>query len=382
MQRMTRTTWVVMATLASASAAMAQLATSVLTLRDGATPPTLLVREVTADGMVLVAGESETAQTQLITWDKIANVQGSWREKAAPYREMATDLWRARVRLERGDALGAEPLLEKHVAAFEGRSGPLAATFWSGVLRCRVSRQAQSAAIVAWNGVVRAGQGEVIFASRAKAGDESRDTAIIDAGTSLAPQLAPIFLPTPALQIVAQSPPRGVETRADRLMQLYVLAAEFELGRKVTIPAREDGDAALALTWDVVAARVGDDAIKVTAKKNLQARLKADEPPRWQEAWVRVALGRLMLASAETEERHLGMAMLLHVPARLADAHPYLAGVALAEVSAALGREGNVAGARATLSKLEAEFPGHPALGWEGLRAVRSGESAAQGGAQ
>ena len=56
MQRMTRTTWLMMATLASASAAMAQLATSVLTLRDGATPPTLLVREVTADGMVLVAG--------------------------------------------------------------------------------------------------------------------------------------------------------------------------------------------------------------------------------------------------------------------------------------------------------------------------------------
>jgi hypothetical protein len=87
-----------------------------------------------------------------------------------------------------------------------------------------------------------------------------------------------------------------------------------------------------------------------------------------------------MIASKEAEERRLGMAMLLHVPARLADAHPFLAGVALAEVSAALGREGNVETARAVLSRLQREYPGHPALSWEGLRAVRSGESGSAGG--
>ncbi len=369
------------ATLASAAgSAHGQTANASLVLRDGATPPAMLVREVTADGVVLVDGENESAATQLVTWDRIASVKGNWSERAEPYRVMATDLWRARVRLERGDALGAEALLEKHLDAFVGRRGPLAARVWSGVLRCRVSRQAQSAAVVAWAGVVRAGEGEVTFAGRTKAGDELRNTAIIDGGTGLAPQLAPIFLPTPSLQIVAQAMPRTAETRADKLLVMYASAADFELGRQVTLPARDDGDVALALTWDVVAARVGDDAARVKARANLERRLVTNESPRWQEAWVRVSLGRLMIASKEAEERRLGMAMLLHVPARLADAHPFLAGVALAEVSAALGREGNVETARAVLSRLQREYPGHPALSWEGLRAVRSGESGSAGG--
>jgi hypothetical protein len=372
---------VLSATLAGAAGnAHGQTANASLVLRDGAMPPAMLVREVTADGVVLVDGENESAATQLVTWDRIASVKGNWSERAEPYRVMATDLWRARVRLERGDALGAEALLEKHLDAFVGRRGPLAAMVWSGVLRCRVSRQAQSAAVVAWAGVVRAGEGEVTFAGRTKAGDELRNTAIIDGGTGLAPQLAPIFLPTPSLQIVAQAMPRTAETRADKLLVMYASAADFELGRKVTLPARDDGDVALALTWDVVAARVGDDATKDNARANLERRLVTNESPRWQEAWVRVALGRLMIASKEAEERRLGMAMLLHVPARLADAHPFLAGVALAEVSAALGREGNVETARAVLSRLQREYPGHPALSWEGLRAVRSGESGSAGG--
>ena len=358
----------------SAARAWAQLASSMLTLRDGVPPPAMLVRDVTADGVELVAGESDGAAMQLLTWDRVASVQGNWRDKAAPYRAMSNDLWRARVRLERGDSLGAEPLLEKHAATFAQRQGPLSAMVWSGLLRCRVNRQAQSAAIVAWAGVVRAGQGEVVFASRAKAGDEARDTAIIDAGTMLAPQLAPIFLPAPSLQIVTQAIPAKSETRADKLMLLYVAAADFELGRKTPLPARESDDVALALTWDVVAARIGDDATKATAKKNLQARLQAAEPPRWQEAWVRVALGRLMIASTEVEERRLGVVMLLHVPARLADAHPYLAGLALAEVSVMLARDGDVTAARNTLAKLESDFPGHPALAWDGLRAVRNAE--------
>lgn len=371
------------ATLAwSADCATAQLAGATLVMRDGATPPEMLVRDVTLDGVVLVAGESENAATQLVTWDRVAAMQGSWRERAEPYRAMATDLWRARVRLERGDTLGAEPLLERHLSKFEGRRGPLAAMVWSGVMRCRVSRQAQSAAIVAWAGVVRTGENEVSFAGRARPGDDLRDTALVDGGTGLAPQLAPIFLPTPSLQIVAAAMPRTTETRADRLLAMYAAAADFELGRSVTLPARDDSDVALALTWDVVAARIGDDAAKVKARANLERRLTGDEPPRWQEAWVRVALGRLMLASKEAEERRLGAAMLLHVPARLADAHPYLAGVALAEVSASMGRDGNVTGARAVLARLQREYPGHPALNWEGLRAVRSGDSSPNGEGQ
>lgn len=358
----------------STDCANAQLASATLVLRDGAAPPAMLVRDVTPDGVLLVAGESDSAATQLVTWDRIASVQGSWRERAEPYRALSSDLWRARVRLERGDALGAEPLLEKHLDEFNGRRGPLAAMVWSGVLRCRVTRQAQSAAIVAWAGWARSGEAEVTFAGRAKSGDDLRDTAIIDGGTGLAPQLAPIFLPTPSLQIVAAAMPRTIETKADRLLAMYAAAADFELGRSATLPPRDDSDVALALTWDIVAARVGDDAAKAKARTNLEQRLTADEPPRWQEAWVRVALGRLMLAGKEAEERRLGAAMLLHVPARLADAHPFLAGVALAEVSAALGREGNLTAAQAVLARLQREYPGHPALSWEGLRAVRSGD--------
>ncbi len=63
------------ATLASAAgSAHGQTANASLVLRDGATPPAMLVREVTADGVVLVDGENESAATQLVTWDRIASV--------------------------------------------------------------------------------------------------------------------------------------------------------------------------------------------------------------------------------------------------------------------------------------------------------------------
>ena len=66
----------------------------------------------------------------LIGWDRVRDVQG---DRAATFendfREYADKSWRARTRLERGDAVGAEPLFEELFQTYAWRPGLPAANF-------------------------------------------------------------------------------------------------------------------------------------------------------------------------------------------------------------------------------------------------------------
>ena len=69
------------------------------------------------------------------------------------------------------------------------------------------------------------------------------------------------------------------------------------------------------------------------------------------EAWVRVGLGRSLMRESAVEDQLVGVAQMLHVPARLRGESPYLAGVALggAAVHASASSSGVVSG-RASVS--------------------------------
>ena len=217
--------------------------------------------------------------------------------------------------------------------------------------------------------------------------------AVIDSGSGLAPALPPIWLGWPSVEAYARSTPwMGATTakgaapaKVALLARLYHDAAEFEAGQPVQWIDAPSADPAVQLVAMIVAARVGDAERRSSARRVLLERLRvptgsSQSPPApWMEAWVHAALGRSLLREDAADQKQLGIIELLQIPARLSGAHPYLAGVALAESSVALRGLGDAAGADVLARELIEKYPGHPVHDWEPFKSARPAGPGAAG---
>jgi hypothetical protein len=160
-------------------------------------------------------------------------------------------------------------------------------------------------------------------------------------------------------------------SKAARLGELYRRAAAFECGLAGEVKAGEvplrHPDPGVAIVAQIVAARAGTPELRREARRLLTERL-AQRQPQWLEAWLRMGIGRSLMREDSQEERLLGIAAMLEVPARLRGASPYLSGVALA--SGAMG-VGNAGAAWRLKKELMETLPGHPALDLEAIRTMR-----------
>lgn len=353
-----------------------------ITMRGGEQPPAGTVTGVDAAGVAVdVAGAgAEKVERVVLSWDRVAAVEGM--DAAAQFAGVAETAWRARTRLARGDAPGAEPLLESLFTKYEGQRGATAGVVASGLLRCRLTRQAQAAAVRPWLALVASGEKEVVFDTPQLVADGIVVPAMVDAETGLAPALPPIWIESPAVEAMVAASVVGGNAdasgkRAAVLGELYRQSAAATMGRKVSLPARPSDDAGAALVWDAVAATAGTKEERATARGALAARLsdEAGLPPQWMEAWCRVALGRSLVMDGDGEERLRGLVHLVHVPARLEQVSPYLAGVALVDVARAMERGGDADGAARVWRELAEKFPGHPALSLRGVMDTTGGGS-------
>src|SRR5437764_2381863 len=101
--------------LLTALLAPAVLAQTTLTMRAGTPTPPGEVTGVDAQGITLsltgpapAAGgkpspKSAPAMTTILSWDRVAAVQGDLAARAAPFLAIGEKLWRARTRLDRAD---------------------------------------------------------------------------------------------------------------------------------------------------------------------------------------------------------------------------------------------------------------------------------------
>jgi hypothetical protein len=359
-------------------------AQSELWMRGGVAPPPGRVVAIDAQGAVIEAAADATAapspRRSIVPWDRVAKVDGALAQEALAWSQLAEDAWRARVRMERGDLLGAEPLLEAAFARYEGTQGPTTAMVASALTRCRLMRDARASGVRSWLALVASGEPEVRFEPASAAGEEA-PPAFVDSATALAPDLPPIWLPAPGLRLLAEDGATDTPSadgpssfaplaRARALRSLYAASAKFELGEPTKLPQRPDSDEGLQLVWDVVASRAGADADRAASLARLRARAIDPGTPAWIEAWCRVAVGRAMVASPDVAERRAGLVHLAHVPARLAEPAPCLAGLALAEMAVAYAKDGRVAEAARIRARLAERFPEHGALAWPPLRSI------------
>lgn len=338
------------------------------------TAPEGQVLSCDAGGIVF---EDEFGVQRLVRWDLVKIASGDDVDRVEPFMDVARTAWRARTRLERGDAVSAEPLFEELYPQYEGREGEMAALVCEGLLRCRLRRSAHTSAVRPWLAyLVSRPIGpyrSVITGALRSACDEQ---------TGLVPSLAPIWESTPAVEafarsgeIVAWSSEGGdLPRRAEVLSSLYLHAARFECGLEsgpptIELTTADLRDSGIALVHAMVLARTGDAEQRTTARAGLgQIMSGAGAERPWIEAWCRLAIGRSLLRENDVEQRRLGVIEMLHLPARFAGSLPYLAGQALAESVVALDELGDATGSMSLLLELREQYASHAVLSWEPIR--------------
>lgn len=265
-----------------------------------------------------VGGGEET-----IPWDRVAAVTGATLDASErEWLAIAEDLWRARFRIQRGDAAAARPLFERHEARFRGERSETALVVAEGLLRCRLAEGDPRRAI--------ASALEVAALRRAAVATDryANLPEVLDATTLLAPSLVPLWAALPSEEAaLLVDPARYDDPVVRRLAELHgaILRGErVDAGRE-----SEPGPALLAA---IAAIDVRSPEALQRSRRDLAAATR--ELPPWAKAWTGHALGRRLVESGDPTLATEGVLELLRVAA---DPAPPLPALSLRSLELAAG---------------------------------------------
>ncbi len=335
-----------------------------VTLREREASPPGQVMSVSINGVVL----KDSTQSSELSWDRVASVDGELAEKAAEYAVFSERLWRARKRMERGDLVLAEPSLESLASEFPAAAGPTGLLLHAARTSCRLLRGAQVGAIEPYSKFIACFSEEELRGVKSRQllkGLDSMPAKVKPAGI-LIPDFPPMWLDVPSLRLVIDFKGTAGQPQSQALLSQYIAAAQFEGGtpvEAVSVDAGEDGD----LVHDIVVARAGNKEQRAIAREALLRRIKPGIE-EWRESWIRVGIGRSLIREDSNDEKLLGVAEMLHAPARFSHSTPYIAGLALAESAVTLKAIADRGEADRLVAELREKFPRHPAMEYKPIR--------------
>ena len=262
---------------------------------------------------------------EVIPWDMVRAVEGqSGGTGLAEFLEIGEDLWRARIRIERGDAALAQAELAKHWSRFRDADGPTAALVAEGLLRCALSAGDLRAAADPWLACLRhRGMG---IASRFPTLPPA-----IDASNGLLPELSPFMPASRRAELIGACESAKASGESGEVARSIVRIANGvrisapsgvpgsgpELGLESgNDPAKESSPAlrALGLLEDIASAADVRSLDKAVGSFDRAF----EEPPSYLSAWRIAAIGTCR--------------------ARIARTAPVVAGAAASDRAGALGR--------------------------------------------
>jgi len=319
------------------------------------------IQSINDAGVTLVrTGSSAPDATRLISWDRVARVEADTRERRLDeYLPIADSLWRSRSRLERGDALLAEPGFERQFPRYVGQTNETALVVVEGLLRCRIARLANAAVVIP--------SLELIRLRRAGVSTESYRylTPVFDGQLNLCPFAPPILVNDGSLRRLERDLieyDAFGDDHVGALRDVYLYAIRRQLGEDVEF---DDGDlptgVGLRLMAGVIQATTGGERLRAASRSSLTRLVESS--PEWAHAWIAIATGRSLLMEAGLAEQLEGMVQLTQLPAMQQHRmHHHLIGIALHDLSAALERIGDKTGAAKMEALLVARYPEHPVL--------------------
>jgi hypothetical protein len=243
----------------------------------------------------------------VVPWDMVRSVEGATIAGLEGELAVGQDLWRARIRVERGDEALAEPLLLKHWDRYRLQDGPTTAVVAEGLLRCALARGDLRASVEPWFVCLRIGSN----------GEPSRYpelAGVLDDTTGLLPEASP-FLPSSrrnelaeALAAIGRSAGSSAAASAagvagDCAARLARMLAATEAGASIVAASDPGRDAApsvraLGLIETILTAPDRRSADRAVAEFE---RILPD-PPGYLAAWKLAAAGAQAARSARALE--------------------------------------------------------------------------------
>jgi hypothetical protein len=337
----------IVAVTASFFAPTHALADITVILRGGVEPVKGLSAVAALRGLEVQQGTAKAAVT--IPWDMVRDVEGATIPGLESELAIGQDLWRARIRVERGDEALAEPLFTKHWERYRSQDGSTTAVIAEGLLRCALAKNDLRAAVEPWSVCLRIGSN----------GEPSRYPdlpGILDDTTGLLPELSP-FLPTStrpdladALRDAAKSmsaAQAGVASEATARLARILAATERDA--KPAPAAEVSRDAAPAVrALSLIEAILSAPDARAAAKAVAEFERILPDAPAYLSAWKFAAAGthaaRMARATTgDSRNRALEEAALafLAVPASGLDKTGLVDAYALEEAVALLKESGD-----------------------------------------
>jgi hypothetical protein len=287
---------------------------------------------------------SERFRAAPIPWDMVREVRGD-ASGLGEFLSIGEDLWRARIRIERGDEALAAPVLAKHWARFRNADGPTAALVAEGLLRVALANGDIRAAAEPWLACLR----------HRSAGISSRFPALpaaFDADNGLLPVLSPFMPESRRADLIAACEAARAAGEAGDVAQLVVRIARAQ--PQAADGAAEKPELAKDAPASVRALTLLSDISAAADARALERAVGAfdrafEEPASYLAAWRLAAIGtcraRLARSLAAGTERNaaLGRAALelLAVPAAGLDASGLVDAYALEEAARLLRESGD-----------------------------------------
>ncbi len=331
-------------------------------MRRGSEPT--LIGKITRIDESGIAVRSASGAEHSVTWDRVRGISTedpSIQRSIDLHRDAAERLWRARLRLERGDTALAEPLFERLFAEYRGRTHETALIVAEGLLRCRLSRAAHDTALIPALEVSRLRRKGI----RSSAYEAM--PVLFDEATSLCTKLPPAWAAGAGLARVEsdlKTYDAGGDTAVAAIASLYRMAARQHLNLPAeSVPSIAADHEGVMLLRQLASCTDEDAAVRATARSALEKNLA--DLPGWAQAWARYAIGQSLLrepGEGGGGRREAALVNLAYLPATFQRDQPYLAGLALATICTQLQRMGATEEAAMLRAELIRLYPNHPAL--------------------
>ena len=293
---------------------------------------------------LLVKQESQNGSSIRIPWSTIKSIEPiETRPRLQQFMEQGDQLWRAKLRLIRGDVQLAELIFEEQFERLIGTDGEDTRLASEGLLRVLVAQGHRTQALRPWLETVRLQ--EIGFES-----PFSTLQPILDVQTMLCPHLPLINVETKDLQWLSEY--KNAKNPIASSIAVVLSEDYDQSGEHLSVLHVQDP---LFLS-QLLRASKGETQDRAI----LETRLHEFKP--WQQVWARYSLGLGCLKDNTKGERNRGLVHLAFVASQDPAIQPWLSGAAMIKLADELDADGQSKQATRILHEANRLFPTHPLL--------------------
>jgi len=293
---------------------------------------------------LLLRVEGKSASSIRIPWSSIRSIEPNEpRPQFKQLLENGEKLWRAKIRLLRGDVQLSEPIFATQFKRLLGNDSEDARLAAEGLLRVLIARGAIARAVHPWLETVRLN--EIGIQS-----PYSELQPILDSTTMLCPHLPIIEVERISPQIL-----NSYKIKTNPITSSLVNA----LSQETTPPSSTAVDSTVEdslFLSQIVGAASGHPQLRDALRERLELLLP------WQKAWAHYAISSGLLRESTLESRNAGLLHLAHVASMNPEIQPWLTGAAMLKLSNELASDGFDQQADRIQYEAIRLFPSHPLL--------------------